>query len=420
MATAPLSEEDPEKQRQLDQMKRRATALLAAVALIFVVALLFEAMHPWAGYVRATAEAAIVGGLADWFAVTALFRHPLGIPIPHTAIVPVNKDRIGRSMGEFVQHNFLAPEVIAARLKTLNVVERVVRWMIVPEHANRLARTATRSLAGGAQILKDDEVQMLIDTALIDRVRNIQVAPFLSQALTHVTEDGRHQRLLDEALRQAARLVDENEALIRDRVRAEMPWWFPPVADAMIHVKIVSAIKRTLDDVSANPEHPLRKRLNAAVERTIARLQDEPDVVARVDALKEAALDHPVLRGFLRSVWADAKRALIGAAERQDHDGGMREISRGLQSLGHTVLADAALMQKLDRWMIDVVTGFVEQYRDEVGTFIAETVAAWDTEATSRKIELQIGRDLQFVRVNGTVVGGLVGILLYAASRWLA
>jgi uncharacterized membrane-anchored protein YjiN (DUF445 family) len=417
--TTPPLKEDPDKQIELDRMKRRATALLAIVATIFVVALLFESAQPWVGYVRAAAEAAIVGGLADWFAVTALFRHPLGIPIPHTAIVPTNKNRIGRSMGDFVQHNFLAPDVIAARLKTLRVAERIVRWVIVPEHADRLSRTAARSLAGGAQILRDEEVQMLIDSALIERIRNVRVAPFVGRALAHLTEQGRHQRLLDEALRTAAHLIDENEAMIRARVRAETPWWIPEIVDEKIHEKIVSGIKHTLDEVSENPEHPLRHRLNAAVERTVVRLQEAPDLTARVDALKEAALAHPVLREFLLSLWTDAKRALIDAAERQDDDAGIREISLGLQSTARTVLADAALMEKLDRWLVDVVIGLIAEYRDEVGDFIAETVASWDTEATSRKIELQIGRDLQFVRVNGTLVGGLVGLFLYAASRFL-
>jgi uncharacterized membrane-anchored protein YjiN (DUF445 family) len=417
--TAALLKDDPAKQIELDRMKRRATALLAAVAAVFVAALFFEGAYPWVGYVRAAAEAGIVGGLADWFAVTALFRHPLGIPIPHTAIVPMNKDRIGRAMGDFVQQNFLAPDLIADRFKTLHAAERIVHWVIVPENADRLSRTVARSLAGGAQILKDEEVQMLIDSALIERIRNVDVAPFVGQALAHLTEEGRHQRLLDEALRTAARLVDENEAMIRERVGSETPWWVPEVVDQKIHEKIVSGIKHTLDEVSANPEHPLRHRLNDAVERTITRLQSAPDLAARVEALKEAALAHPVLREFMLSLWADAKQALINAAERQDQDAGIREISLGLQSTARTVLADEALMEKLDGWLIEAVTGLVQEYRGEVGDFIAETVAAWDTEATSQKIEQQIGRDLQFVRVNGTLVGGLVGLLLYTASRWL-
>lgn len=400
-------------------MKRRATALLAVAAVTFGVSVLFENAHPWVGYVRAASEAAIVGGLADWFAVTALFRHPLGIPIPHTAIVPANKDRIGRSLGNFVQRNFLAPEVIATRLKTLGVAERVVRWMIVPEHADRLSRAVARSLAGAAQVLKDEEVQQLIDHALIGRIRNMDAAPFLGRVLAHVTEDGRHQRLLDEALRRAAKLVDENEALIRERVRAETPWWFPEIVDEKIHEKIVSGIRHTLDEVSTNPDHPLRHRLNTAIERTIQRLQDSPEVAARVDAAKEAALSHPAVRDFTASLWSDAKQALINAAERQDQDAGIRAISRGVQSLGRTVLDDAMLMERLDSWLITVITSFVDQYRDEVGKFIAETVAAWDAKATSDKIELQIGRDLQFVRINGTVVGALIGLLLYTISQWL-
>lgn len=412
--TAPLTAEDPHKQAQLDRMKRRATALLAASATVFGIALFYESAYPWVGYVRASAEAAIVGGLADWFAVTALFRHPLGIPIPHTAIVPANKDRIGRSLGNFVQQNFLAPDVIATRLRTLDLAERVVRWLIVPDHADRLSRSIARSLAGAAQVLKDEEVQALIDHALIGRIRKTQAAPLLGRALAVVTEGGRHQRLLDDALRRAERFVDENEALIRERVRAETPWWFPNMVDEKIHEKIVDGIKRTLDAVCKDPEHPLRHRLNAALEATIDRLLHAPEVAARFDKLKEEALAHPAVRDFTASLWTDAKQALIAVAERQDQDAGIRAISRGLQSVGRTVLDDRLLLEKIDGWSIDLATSFVEQYRDEVAKFISETVAGWDTEATSRKVELQIGRDLQFVRINGTVVGGLVGLVLYA------
>lgn len=417
--TAPLIKEDPDKQLQLDRMKRRATALLAVSATIFAFAVAYEGAFPWVGYVRAAAEAAIVGGLADWFAVTALFRHPLGIPIPHTAIVPANKDRIGRSLGNFVQQNFLAPEVIATRLKTLGVAERVVRWMIVPEHADRLSRTLARSLAGAAQVLKDEDVQALIDHALIGRVRSMHAAPVLGRVLAHVTAGGRHQRLLDEALRITGRLVDENEALIRERVRTETPRWFPTIVDEKIHEKIVAGIKNALEAVNKDPEHPLRQRLNAALERTVERLQHAPDIAARFDALKEEALAHPAVREFTASLWSDAKQALVDAAERQDQDAGVHAISRGLQSVGHTVVADTALMAKIDGWMIEVISSFVEQYRDEVGKFIADTVAAWDAKATSQKVELQIGRDLQFVRINGTVVGGLVGLLLYTVIQWV-
>ena len=417
--TAPLVKEDPEKQLQLDRMKRRATALLAFSATVFGIALWYEGAYPWIGYVRATAEAAIVGGLADWFAVTALFRHPLGIPIPHTAIVPANKDRIGRSLGNFVQRNFLAPEVIATRLQSLGLAERVVRWMIVPEHADRLSRSIARSLAGAAQVLKDEDVQALIDHALIGRIRKTQAAPLLGRALAAVTERGRHQRLLDDALKRVDRFVDENEALIRERVGAEAPWWLPEMVEEKIHERIVDGIKRTLDAVSNDPEHPLRYRLNAALETLIDRLQHAPEVAVRFDNLKEEALAHPAVREFTASLWTDAKQALIDAAERQDQDTGIQAISRGVQSLGRTALEDKALLEKIDGWAIEVATSFVEQYRDEVAKFISDTVAGWDAEATSEKVELQIGRDLQFVRINGTVVGGLVGLILYTIIQWV-
>lgn len=417
--TTPLTNEDPDKQLQLDRMKRRATALLALSTAIFGVALFYENAYPWVGYVRATAEAAIVGGLADWFAVTALFRHPLGIPIPHTAIVPANKDRIGRSLGNFVQRNFLAPEVIATRLETLGLAERVLRWLIVPEHADRLSRSLARSLAGAAQVLKDEDVQAWMDSALAGRIRKTQAAPLLGRVLAVVTAGGRHQRLLDNALQRAERFVDENEALIRERVRAETPWWFPNLVEEKIHEKIVDGIKRTLDAVSKDPEHPLRHRLNAALETVVDRLQHAPEVATRFDTLKEEALAHPAVREFTAALWSDVKQSLIDAAERQDQDTGVKSISRGLQSIGRTVLEDETLLAKIDAWLIETGARFVAQYREEVGKFISDTVAGWDAQITSHKVELQIGRDLQFVRINGTVVGGLVGLILYTIIHWV-
>lgn len=413
----PLVTEDPEKQQQLDRMKRRATGLLVLAALIFAGTLSAENAYPWLGYLRATAEGAMVGGLADWFAITALFRHPLGIPIPHTAIVPTRQDRIARSLGNFVERNFFGPTVIAQRLAALHLARRAARWISTPTHAGRLSRSVARGLAGAVQVLKDEDVQALIDQAFVERARKARLAPLIGGALSMLTENRRHQDLLDEALRMIARAVAANEELIRERVRAESPWWLPEQIDAKIHDKIVSGIEHTIEEVGQNPEHPLRLRFDAALEDFIERLKTAPELAARAETLKDEMLAHPVVRQFSASLWADIKHSLIESAERQEHNDGTGAISRGLQSIGETMLADPALLEKADRWLIDGIADLVGQYRGEVAQFITDTVVAWDPKATSHKIELQIGRDLQFVRINGTLVGGLVGLLLYALTR---
>jgi uncharacterized membrane-anchored protein YjiN (DUF445 family) len=418
--TAPIggsAEDEAFKAERLVRMKRNATGLLVAFAGVFVAARAFEDRWPWLGFVRATAEAAMVGGLADWFAVTALFRHPLGIPIPHTAIIARRKDRIGRTLGRFVQTNFLSRDVIAVRVASLHPGERLARWLADPAHSRMIARHVAAGLAGAARVLRDDEVGGLIERGLRSRVRRIHVAPLFGNILAVVTSDRRHQELLDEALRLIARAVEENEEMIRRRIAEESPWWLPEAVDDRIHEKIVAAVERTLQEVARDPEHPLRARFDEALDRFIQELRTSPEAMARAEAIKEEVLAHPALREFSASLWQDAKAALarrIEGPERPEPDA----VERGLVTLAETVLADPDLVEKVDGWIVDALVYAVDQYRGEVGALIEHTVGQWDPDATSQKIELQIGRDLQFIRINGTLVGGLVGLALYTVSRF--
>jgi uncharacterized membrane-anchored protein YjiN (DUF445 family) len=413
----PIHKEDPNKQIQLDRMKRRATGLLIGASVLFVITLVLERQFPWLGFVRATAEAAMVGGLADWFAITALFRHPMGIPIPHTAIIPSRKDRIGRSLGGFVQNNFLSREVIAARLDGLRIAERMAKWVSDPANSNRIAHHVATGLAGTAQVLRDEDVQAMIDRALIARVRKTQVAPVLGNVLSLLTADNRHQELLDEALRLVADGVARNEELIRQRIREESPWWLPEVVDDRIHDKVVVAIENTLKQVAEDPAHPLRERFDRALSGFIEKLRTSPELSARAEEIKEDMLTNPAVRQFSATIWGDAKHALARYAERKESDP-PGAVEQGLMKLGNAVLNDAELMAKIDHWILEGVLYAVEQFRGEVAHLISYTVGQWDAEETSKKIELQIGKDLQYVRINGTLVGGLVGLLLYTISKF--
>ena len=410
--------DDPQKAIALDRMKRRATGLLVLAAGVFAVALAFESRYPWLGYLRATAEAAMVGGVADWFAVTALFRQPLGLPIPHTAIIPARKDRIGKSLGGFVQRNFLSRDVVATRLERLRAGELLARWVSRPENARLIAKHVAAGLAGASNVLHDEEVRELIDRNVVGRVRAVRVAPILGNVLALLTEGNRHQELLDRAIILVARFVSENEELIRDRIRAESPWWLPERVDDKIHDKIVGGIERTLQDVSADPDHPLRGRFDSALSEFIERLKTSPEVIARAESIKSDVLAHPAVQEFSRSLWDDVKERLVRYAERGE-DEGPGAVERGLVSAGKAVLEDPELLAKVNGWITDGVLYVVEQARDEVGQLIAQTVAEWDPYATSRKIELQIGKDLQFIRINGTLVGGLVGLAIYTLTRLL-
>ena len=404
------------KQLQLDRMKRRASGLLVAMSAVFLVTLVLEPQYPWLGYVRATAEAAMVGGLADWFAITALFRHPLNIPIPHTAIIPNRKDRIGRTLGNFVQHNFLSPQVLGARLLALQPSRRAAEWLRRPEHARSLARHAASALRSATDVVRDEDVHALLERSVIDPLRRRSIAPVLAKGLVLLTADHRHQQLLDRLIQGLAGLIMENENFIRSRIHEESPWWVPGFVDDRVHARVIAGIQHTLLEISADPGHPLRRQFDDLLTDWIVRLQESPDVIARADAVKQQLFDNPTSRGLSASLWSEVKRVLDHQAEPAPTDA-PGAVERGLIALADGALEDEALMAKLDGWIADAVLRVVEQHRHEVGALIEHTVRTWDPGETSRRLELAVGRDLQFVRINGTLVGGLVGLILYTASR---
>jgi uncharacterized membrane-anchored protein YjiN (DUF445 family) len=411
--------DEVERQGRLDAMKRRATGLLILATLIFIATRILEPRYAWLGFLRAMAEAAMIGGLADWFAVTALFRHPMGIPIPHTAIIPARKDRVARTLGAFVQHNFLTRAVIQARLQNLHAGERVASWIANPENARVVARQAAKALAAGAQVLRDDDVQALIDRSVEEGIRRARIAPIAGKLLSVVTENNRHQELLDEALVLIARTVEQNHDVIRDRVERESPWWVPTAVDRKIYEKIVTSIERTLVEIRDDPLHPLRERFDHALRTFIENLQHSEQTAARAEELKNDLLNAEAVRRFSASLWVDAKAALLRHAEQSEGaaaEGGAME--RALVAFGEAVLADPELVRKVDTFISDVAAFLVEKYQHDIAGLITHTVQNWDADVTTRRIELAIGRDLQFIRINGTLVGALAGLLIYAISRF--
>src|SRR5687767_9092480 len=301
------------------------------------------------------AEAAMIGGLADWFAVTALFRHPLGIPIPHTAIIPAKKDRVGQTLAAFVQRNFLTREVIEGRLRGLHIGERLAAWIVEPENARTIARQAAKALAAGAQVLRDEDVQELIDHSVEEGIRKARIAPIAGRILAILTEDNRHQELLNEAIVLIARTVEQNHDLIRDRVERESPWWVPTAVDRKIFLKIVTSIERGLVEIRDDPQHPLRERFDLALKAFIESLQHSSETAQRAEELKNELLDTDSVRRFSASLWVDAKSALLRYAETSpatSAEGGAME--RALTAFGEAVLADPELVRKVDDFITDV------------------------------------------------------------------
>ena len=411
-----LLQDEATRQAALDTMKRRATLLLVAATIIFIVARALESRFPWLGILRATAEASMVGGLADWFAVTALFRHPLGIPIPHTAIVPARKDRVGRTLGAFVQRNFLTRDVIEHRLRAAQVGKRLAEWLAEPANARMIARSAASAMSSGAQMLRDEDVQEVIDRSLAKRVRSMHLAPLLGKVLAVMTEDNRHQEVLDEVIQLASRTVNENSDLIRQRIEQETPWWIPSAVDEQIFKRVLGAIQRLLGDLNADRYHPLRERFDTSLHSFVDRLNTSPEFAAKVDAWKEEFLDNDAARKFSASIWQEGKEALARYVANPDSKA-PGVIEEALTKFGQKAIDDPELLAKMDEFAVDVAVFLVGRYQDEVADLIATTVSSWDPELTSRRVELAIGRDLQFIRINGTLVGGLAGLIIYLISN---
>ncbi|MEZ5218649.1 MAG: DUF445 domain-containing protein [Ilumatobacteraceae bacterium] len=414
--TQPSSPSDLEKRTQLRQMKAIATAFFVAATVLFVVARVLGDRYGWVGYLEAFSEAAMVGALADWFAVTALFRHPLGLPIPHTAIIPERKDQIGRSLGDFVQGEFLTPEVITERLRGLGVARRFGAWLTERPNAERASEALGDAVRAGLEILDDADVQRAVEQLVEQRLRSTPAAPLVGRSIELAVDGGHHQRILDSTLIAVGNFLDDNRDVLRDKLARESPWWVPEPLDERIFAKIYDGVHSFLGEVANNPTHELRRHLDARMLAFAERLKDDPELLAKGEQLKDDALAHPDVRAWLASLWGELRRALESASSDADSELRVRMVE-GLQRFGARLTTDPALADKLERWLDGAVAYVVTRYRGEVGDLIATTVERWDAEDTSDKMELQVGRDLQFIRINGTLVGGLAGLAIYSLGR---
>jgi uncharacterized membrane-anchored protein YjiN (DUF445 family) len=407
--------DDTERARRLAVMKRRATGLLVVFTGLFIASRLLESRYPWLAVVRAVSEAAMVGGLADWFAVTALFRQPMGLPIPHTAIVPTRKDRIGRSLGNFVQKHFLTREVISRHLAGLQIARRIATWASQPENSRRIATQIAGGLARAAEVLPGDEMRDAIHSSLVARGRATQVAPILGEVLSFVAADGRHQVLLDRAVELIAGLVHQNRDAIRERVGTETPWWVPTVVDEKLYQKIVAGVERVLSEVREQPDHPVRVQFDRVLVEFIEGLKHSPEMIERAERAKERLLEAPVVAELSGSLWDSTRRNLMRYAD--PNGPSPAPLEGGITAAAETVLANETLLAEIDAAIINAAVTAVERYRPEIAALIERTVSDWDAADATRRIEVAVGRDLQFIRINGTLVGGLVGLLLFLLSQ---
>jgi uncharacterized membrane-anchored protein YjiN (DUF445 family) len=413
----PISDE-PQRRADLRRMKRVAVGLLIGAAVVFVVTRTLEDDLGWVAPIRATAEAAMVGALADWFAVTALFRHPMGIPIPHTAIIPANKDRIGRALGQFVEQNFLSPPLVAERLREAAPARRAGAWLAEPANAHRATDTVAAMVAGLPDVLDDDEVSTAVRQAIVERVRATPAAPLLARGLEVAIAEGHHRLVVDAVLARADDYLEANRTVLYERLRTESPWWLPGAVDERIFAKIFGSAQRLVADVAADPDHELRRDIDARMVELVERLRTDPVLAARVEARKEQLLDHPDVQVWAGSVWADVKAYLLRSA-REPGSVLRGRFEGALVGAGTRLRDDPSLQATVDGWLIDAVASIVSQYRESAADHIAATVERWDPADTADRLELVVGRDLQFIRINGTVVGGLAGLVIYLVGTLL-
>ncbi|HET8726451.1 MAG TPA: DUF445 domain-containing protein [Alphaproteobacteria bacterium] len=412
-----LSEQEALQRRTLRRHRLFATGLLIVAALIFVLTLTVEVPGFWTLLVQAGAEAAMVGGLADWFAVTALFRRPLGLPIPHTALVPRNKDRIGVGLGSFVERNFLHPDLVVDRLRSLDVAALAGRWLARPESADLVAGRIVAAVPVVVNSIDDDEVRHFIRRALHEQLDAVDLAPFLSKVLAVLTENRQHQALFDQALKIARRLLLENEERIYEIVGEKSRWWVPRSVDRRLAEALVSGMVDLLGDLT-DPDHEARRRFDQAVEQIVERLATSPEAAARVAAIKTEVLTNPAVEEYLGSVWELLKRLVlddVAAADSQLH----RAIARGTRSLGGALVDDQHMRKRVNRRIEKMVIGAVVPARAEIGAFIADVVRSWDARTVAERLELEVGRDLQYIRINGTLVGALVGCAIFLISHFV-
>jgi uncharacterized membrane-anchored protein YjiN (DUF445 family) len=397
-------------------IRRLATGMLLVVTAVFVGASLLERSNESWVWVRVTAEAAMVGALADWFAVTALFRHPLGIPIPHTAIIPSRKDQLGEVLGRFVQESFLTRDNVVERVRKADPAARIGAWLEDPAHVHHVSGQVTEGLAAVVASLDDEQLSPAVREVVMDRVRGVALAPMAARALRAATADGRHQELVDAFLPAVGEALDVNHDALLDAMVETSPRWVPRAVDEVVLGKGLEVAHAFIRDVGARSDHPLRAHVDQLAADWAKRLEEDPELIARGEELKEELLENPAVQSYLDGLWESTKTSLLSQSD--DPSSALRErVEQSIDGFGASLRTDPEMRRRLEVWLERIVGELVERFESEITDLVQTTVERWDAEETSARLEELIGRDLQFIRINGTVVGGLAGLVIYAVSR---
>lgn len=395
-------------------MRRSATGMLVLMAAVFIVAHGFEDRHTAWGFVAAFAEAAMVGGLADWFAVTALFRHPLGIPIPHTAIVPRNKDRIGEQLAIFLKDNFLTASVVARRMRRFDVAGAAGRFLAEPPGEGRMREGASKLIAMILQSLDDERLGSTVKASIATRLRELEISPLVGQALDVAIRENRHIPIIDGLVRWSANILDANEEIVRamvyERANNFMRWL---AIDDRLSDALINGLRKLLVQMEGDPHHPLRDKANEGLVALAFDLQHDAKTRERVEQVKHDIVDNPAVTDWLDGMWQYTREALLRAV--RDPDRALEgRFGEALRALGRTLQEDPELKRAINAFARRTTVGTVATYGDSIVRLVSDTVQGWDAQTITDRLENAVGRDLQYIRINGTLVGGLVGLVIHS------
>jgi uncharacterized membrane-anchored protein YjiN (DUF445 family) len=414
-------EADAERRRALRRMKVVALSFLVGASGVFLACRSAQAggqAASWVGYVGAAAEAGMVGALADWFAVTALFKYPLGIPIPHTAIIKRKKDQLGEGLGTFVRENFLSPPVVETKVRDAQIAGRLGKWLSEVSHARRVATEAATVLRVLVELLRDEDVQHVIDRMIIKRIAEPQWGPPAGRVLATLLAENRQEALIQLLADRAFHWSLNAGEVIQRVVERDSPSWSPRFIDHLVGDRIHRELMDFTDKVRRNPDHELRRSATRFLFEFAADLQHDPATIARAELVKEQLMARDEITNAAATAWKTLKRLVLEGVD--DPSSALRtRIADTVIRIGESLRDDADLRDKTDNWIVRAIQHLVSQYGTEITTIITDTIERWDAQEASRRIELHVGRDLQFIRINGTVVGALAGLVIYTVAQLL-
>ena len=412
---------DAERRRGLRRMKVVALSFLVGASAVFLLCAWAQShgvAQSWVGYVRASAEAGMVGALADWFAVTALFKHPLGVPIPHTAIIKRKKDQLGHGLGSFVRENFLSPEVIETKLRDAHVAGRLGKWLADRSHAERVAAETSTILRVGVEMLRDDDIQHVLDRMIVKRIAEPKWGPPIGRVLATLLAEGRQEALIQLLCDRAFQWSLNAGDVIERVIERDSPTWSPRWVDHLVGDRIHRELMDFTDKVRRNPDHELRRSATRFMFEFADDLQHDEATIARAENVKEQIMAREEVARAAETAWSTAKRIILESVD--DPSSALRtRIADSVMRIGESLRDDAELRTKVDNWLVRAARHLVAQYGIEITAIITETIERWDVDEASRRIELHVGRDLQFIRINGTVVGALAGLVIYSIAQLL-